>query len=66
VLFRSNMTQLDFSRNELRDLDKALQLLRDRHYRNFHNAKDSQSPTALEQYAIYQKLEQLRFRIREA
>ena len=55
---------LEITKQEQRQLDKALQLLRDRHYRNYHNAKDQTSQTAQEQYRVYQELEQLRGRIR--
>lgn len=55
---------LEVTRREQRDLDKALQLLRDRHYRNYHNAKDQNSESAQAQYAIYEQLEELRHRIR--
>ena len=57
------MATVELSSNEARQLDKALQLLRDRHYRNYHNAKDRTSDTAQKQYWTYQQLDKLRFRI---
>jgi hypothetical protein len=55
---------LEITKQEQRQLDKALQLLRDRHYRNYYNAKDQYSETALGQLNIYNELETLRERIR--
>jgi ribosomal 50S subunit-associated protein YjgA (DUF615 family) len=57
------MAQVSLSSTEARQLDKALRLLRDRHYSNYHNAKDQTSETAQKQYATYQQLDELRFRI---
>ena len=57
------MTSINITTQEARQLDKALQLLRDRHYSNYHNAKDQTSETAQKQYATYQELDRLRFRI---
>ena len=57
------MATVELSSTEARQLDKALQLLRDRHYNNYHNAKDQTSETAQKQYATYQQLDKLRFRI---
>ncbi len=47
---------------EARQIDQAIRLLRDRHYRNYANAKDQTSDTAQEQYRIYQQLDELRAR----
>jgi|LauGreDrversion4_2_1035121.scaffolds.fasta_scaffold79675_6 hypothetical protein len=47
---------------EARQIDQAIRLLRDRHYRNYANAKDQSSETAKEQYRIYQQLDELRGR----
>jgi hypothetical protein len=47
---------------EARQIDQAIRLLRDRHYRNYANAKDQTSDTAQEQYRIYQQLDELRGR----
>lgn len=57
------MAKVEITSQEARQLDKALQLLRDRHYTNYRNAKDQTSETAQKQYATYQQLDQLRFRI---
>jgi len=52
----------EVTRTEARQIDTAIRLLRDRHYRNYANAKDSTSETAQEQYRIYQELDELRRR----
>lgn len=57
------MITLQVAPPELQQLDKALRLLRDRHYSNYHNAKDRTSETAQKQYATYQELDRLRFRL---
>ena len=57
------MATLELSSSEISKLDKALQLLRDRHYSNYHNAKDQTSETAQRQLSTYNQLEELRFRI---
>lgn len=49
---------------ELRHIEKALRMLRDRHYRNFYNAKDEHSESAQKQLAIYREIEDLRTRVR--
>jgi hypothetical protein len=54
---------IQITRQEARQLDTAIRLLRDRHYRNFANAKNPQSETAQEQYRIYQELDKLRERL---
>jgi hypothetical protein len=51
------------SAKDVRQLDTAIRLLRDRHYRNFANAKDETSESAQEQYRIYEELDALRYRI---
>ena len=58
------MKQVELSKKELDQVYSGLILLRDRHYRNYHNAKDQTSETALAQLAIYNELEELRNRIR--
>jgi len=55
---------MKYTRTQQQQLDQAIRLLRDRHYRNYHNAKDQNSPTAQEQYRIYEELEQLRTIVR--
>lgn len=55
---------LEITKQEQRQLDNALRLLRDRHFRNYYNAKDQYSETALAQLKIYNELEDLRNRIR--
>lgn len=55
------MITITVTQQEARQLDKAIRLLRDRHYRNHANAKTSE--TAQEQYRIYQELDKLRGRL---
>lgn len=57
------MATVNITAQEAHQLDKALRLLRDRHYSNYQNAKDRTSDTAQKQYATYQELDRLRFRI---
>lgn len=57
---------MKFTNRQQQQLDQAIRLLRDRHYRNYHNAKDQSSPTAQEQYRIYQELDGLRAIVRGA
>lgn len=57
------MAKVTLSTLELRQVDKAIRLLRDRHYRNYYNAKDIHSVSAREQYRIYEELDELRNRI---
>ena len=54
---------LELTATERRQVVKGLRLLRDRHYRNYANAKDSTSETAQEQYHTYKQLDQLIDRI---
>lgn len=58
------MAYLEFDKAEMKDLEKALILLRDRHYSYYHNAKDQRSETAQQNLAKYHQLEELRNRIR--
>ena len=55
---------MELSRQELRHIEKALRMLRDRHYRNYYNAKDEYSESAQNQLAIYHEIEDLRTRVR--
>lgn len=57
------MATVELSTKEARTIDKAICLLRDRHYRNYHNAKDSTSETAIAQRNLAEQLDQLRYRI---
>lgn len=54
------MKTVELTLAEARQIDKAIRLLRDRHYRNYYNAKDQTSATAQEQYNIYKELDNLR------
>lgn len=54
------LMEVQLTDRESRQIDKAIRLLRDRHYRNYYNAKDQTSATAQEQYKIYRELENLR------
>jgi hypothetical protein len=55
---------LEMTKEEALTVEKALRLLRDRHYSNYYNAKDQYSETALKQLRIYEELEELRNRFR--
>lgn len=57
------MATVELSPQEARTLDKAIRLLRDRHYRSYHNAKDSTSNSALSNRNQAELLDQLRYRI---
>lgn len=56
------MITAELTRAEARQIDQAIRLLRDRHYRNYHNAKDQTSESAQAQYATYKQLDELRRR----
>lgn len=57
------MAQVELSSREIIQIDKAIRLLRDRHYNNYHNANNQNSETAQAQLATYNQLETLRFRL---
>ena len=56
--------KLEITKDEALTVEKALRMLRDKHYRNYYNAKDQYSQTALNQLRIYEELEELRNRYR--
>lgn len=56
--------KLEITKEEALTVEKALRLLRDRHYSNYYNAKNQHSDTALNQLRIYNELEELRNRYR--
>jgi len=58
-----NTTAIELTPKELGQVVKGLRLLRDRHYRNYANAKDNTSDTAQQQYQTYKQLDQLIDRI---
>lgn len=62
------MTQvtLELTVEEARTVEKALRLLRDRHYNNYYRAANEHSESAQKQLAIYKELEELRNRYRFA
>lgn len=57
------MAKVELSSKESHTIDKAIRLLRDRHYRNYYNAKDQTSETAIAQRHLADQLDQLRNRI---
>jgi hypothetical protein len=57
------MAQVELSKKEVQNIDKAIRILRDRHYRSYHNAKDQNSNSALSNRNEAERLDQLRFRI---
>lgn len=57
---------LELTVEEARTVEKALRLLRDRHYNNYYRANNQHSESALKQLAIYEELEELRNRYRFA
>lgn len=48
---------------EKQTIDKALRLLRDRHYNNYARAKNPQGDVAKTQYKLYQAIDQLRGKV---
>jgi hypothetical protein len=46
-------------------IDKALRLLRDRHYNNYYRSSNPNGEIAQKQYQIYQALDQLRGKVLE-
>lgn len=62
------MTQvtLELTMTEAREIDKAIRLLRDRHFRNYFNAKDQESDSAQAQRNTAKALDELRNRITSA
>ena len=57
------MAQVELSNKEAQTIDKAIRMLRDRHYRSYHNAKDQNSNSAVANRNQAELLDQLRFRI---
>ena len=57
------MAKVEISLEESREIDKAIRLLRDRHFRNHFNAKDTNSESAQLQRALAEELDTLRNRI---
>ena len=57
---------LELTKEEAQTVEKALRLLRDRHFNNYYRATNQNSESALKQLAIYKELEELRNRYRFA
>jgi hypothetical protein len=57
------MTTVQLSDKQIRLISKSITLLRDRHYRNYFNAKDRTSETAMAQRKQAEELDELRYQI---
>jgi hypothetical protein len=57
------MALVEITPQEARTIDKAIQLLRDRHYQYYHNSHNHTGDTAQGHKAVSESLDQLRYRI---
>jgi hypothetical protein len=57
------MAQVEMTPQEARTIDKAIQLLRDRHYQYYHNSANPDGDVAQGHRQKAQWLDELRFRI---
>lgn len=57
------MAQVEMTPQEARTIDKAIQLLRDRHYQYYHNSPNPDGDVAQGHKATSEALDKLRYRI---